>query len=367
MLPDIARDVRARLRAMPDVGAVGEERRQGNPEVTIQFDRERVARAGLTIVDAAEAVRARVQGAISTEFTERDRELGILVRAQEEQRQTLRNLADLRIETPTGTVSLGAIARLGFGEGPAEIVRRNGSRVALIEAQPAGRDLAGTIGRIEQEVRDIPRPGDVAIVVAGQSQELRESIRSMQFALLLAVFLVYLVMASQFESFRQPFVILVSIPLAAVGAILALWVTRTPISVVALIGIVMLAGIVVNNAIVLIDTVNQLRRDEGLSLDAALVRAGRLRLRPIVMSTLTTVLGLLPLALFRGEGMELRAPLAIPVIGGLLVATMLTLLVVPVLYRMVEGRVKGTVNREQGTVTAERREDVEVLEPVPAD
>jgi hydrophobic/amphiphilic exporter-1 (mainly G- bacteria), HAE1 family len=368
MLNGIARDVRERLRAMPDVGAVGEERRQGNPEVTIQFDRERVARAGLTIADAAEAVRARVQGATSTEFTERDRELGILVRAQETQRQSLRNLGDLRIETPTGTVALGAIATLGFGEGPAEIVRRNGSRVALIEAQPAGRDLAGTIGRIEQEVRDIPRPGDIAIVVAGQSQELRESIRSMQFALLLAVFLVYLVMASQFESFRQPFVILVTVPLAAVGAVLSLWITRTPLSVVALIGIVMLAGIVVNNAIVLIDTVNQLRRDEGLTLDAALVRAGRLRLRPIVMSTLTTVLGLLPLALIQGEGMELRAPLAIPVIGGLLVATVLTLVVVPVLYRMVEGRAwKGTGNREQGRGKREERVDEPVLETVPGD
>jgi len=336
MLNQIARDVRAELRSMPDVGAVGDERRQGNPEVTIQFDRERVARAGLTVVDAAEAVRSRVQGTMSTEFTERDRELGILVRAQETQRQTLRNLGDLRIETPTGNVALGSIAQLGFGEGPAEIVRRNGSRVALIEAQPAGRDLAGVISRIEAAVRDIPRPGDVAIVVAGQSQELRESIRSMQFALLLAVFLVYLVMASQFESFRQPFVILVTVPLAAVGAVVSLWVTGTPISVVALIGVVMLAGIVVNNAIVLIDTVNQLRREDGYSLDGALVRAGRLRLRPIVMSTLTTVLGLLPLALFRGEGMELRAPLAIPVIGGLLVATALTLVVVPVLYRMTE-------------------------------
>jgi hydrophobic/amphiphilic exporter-1 (mainly G- bacteria), HAE1 family len=334
--------------------------------VTIQFDRERVARAGLTVADAAEAVRARVQGSTSTEFTERDRELGILVRAHEEQRQTLRNLGDLRIETASGaTVALGSIASLGFGEGPAEIVRRNGSRVALIDAQPAGRNLAGAITTIEQQVRDIPRPADIAIVVAGQSQELRDSIRSMQFALLLAVFLVYLVMASQFESFRQPFVILASIPLAGIGAILALWITGTPLSVVALIGIVMLAGIVVNNAIVLLDTVNQLRRDEGRSLDAALIRAGRLRLRPIVMSTLTTVLGLLPLALFRGEGVELRAPLAIPVIGGLLVATLLTLVVVPVLYRLAEQR--GARSEERGArVPAERRERA-VLEPVPAD
>jgi hydrophobic/amphiphilic exporter-1 (mainly G- bacteria), HAE1 family len=336
-LSQVAADVRSRLRAMPDVAGVEDPRREGNPEVTIRFDRERAARVGLTVVDAAEAVAARVRGIGATELTERDRDIAILVQAREEQRRTLQDLADLRIETPTGSVVLASIATLGFGEGPAEIVRRNGSRVALVQAVPAGRDLAGTLGRIQDEVRLVPAPADMAIVVAGQSRELQSSIRSMQMALLLAVFLVYLVMASQFESFRQPMVIMASVPLAMVGAGLSLWITRTPISVVALIGVVMLAGIVVNNAIVLLDTVNQLRRDQGLELDDALREGARLRLRPIVISTLTTVLGLLPLALIRGEGMELRAPLAIPVIGGLLVATVLTLMVVPVLYRMVEG------------------------------
>ncbi len=335
-LSEVTADVRARLRAMPEVAGVEEPRREGNPEITIRFDRDRAARAGLTVVDAAEAVSARVRGIGATEFTERDRDIGILVQAREEQRRTLQDLADLRIETPTGSVALSSIATLGFGEGPAEIVRRNGSRVALVQAVPAGRDLAGILGRIQEEVRSVPAPADMAVVVAGQSRELQGSIRSMQMALLLAVFLVYLVMASQFESFRQPMVIMVSVPLAMVGAGLSLWITRTPISVVALIGVVMLAGIVVNNAIVLLDTVNQLRRDEGLELDDALREGARLRLRPIVISTLTTVLGLMPLALIRGEGMELRAPLAIPVIGGLLVATVLTLMVVPVLYRLVE-------------------------------
>jgi hydrophobic/amphiphilic exporter-1 (mainly G- bacteria), HAE1 family len=336
-LSQVAADVRARLRAMPDVAAVEEPRREGNPEVTIRFDRERAARVGLTVGDAAEAVRARVRGIDATELTERDRDIGILVRAREDQRGTLQDLSELRIETPTGSVALGSVATLGFGEGPSEIIRRNGSRVALVQASPASRDLAGVLGRVQEEVRGIPAPAEMAIVVAGQSRELQNSIRSMQMALLLAVFLVYLVMASQFESFRQPMVIMVSVPLAMVGAGLSLWLTRTPVSVVALIGMVMLAGIVVNNAIVLLDTVNQLRRDEGLALDDAIQEGARLRLRPIVISTLTTVLGLLPLALIRGEGMELRAPLAIPVIGGLLLATVLTLLVVPVLYGVVEG------------------------------
>jgi hydrophobic/amphiphilic exporter-1 (mainly G- bacteria), HAE1 family len=339
MLSQIGRSVRERLRAMPEVAGVSDERREGNPEVTIRFDRERVARAGLTVADAAEAVRARVQGASATEFTERDRDVGILVRAREEQRQSMQDLGDLRVETPGGgNVALRSIATLGFGEGPAEIVRRNGMRVSLIEARPAGRDLAGAISSIENELRGMDVPPEFSVAVAGQSRELRSSIQAMQFALLLAVFLVYLVMASQFESFRQPFVILVSVPLALVGAVLSLWVTSTPLSVVALIGIVMLTGIIVNNAIVFIDTVNQLRRDAGYAIEAALLEAGRLRLRPIVMSTLTTVLGLMPMALIRGEGVELRAPLAIPLIGGLLLATALTLIVVPVLYRAVEVR-----------------------------
>jgi HAE1 family hydrophobic/amphiphilic exporter-1 len=167
----------------------------------------------------------------------------------------------------------------------------------------------------------------------------------MQLALLLAVFLVYLVLASQFESFRLPAVILAAVPLALPGAVGALWITGNSISVVALIGMVMLVGIVVNNAIVFVDAVNTLRRSEGMPLDAALREAGRLRFRPIVMSTLTTVLGLLPLALIPGEGAELRVPLAVPVIGGLILSTLLTLFVVPVLYRALE--VRGERKQEQ--------------------
>jgi hydrophobic/amphiphilic exporter-1 (mainly G- bacteria), HAE1 family len=360
-LSQVAADVRTRMRAMPEIAAVEEPRREGNPEITIRFDRERAARAGLTVTDAADAVAARVRGIGATDLTERDRDIAILVQAREDQRRTLQDLADLRIETPNGSVALASIASLGFGEGPAEITRRNGSRVALVQASPAGRDLAGILARVQAEVRAVAAPADMAIVVAGQSRELESSIRSMQMALLLAVFLVYLVMASQFESFRQPMVIMASIPLAMIGAGLSLWVTRTPISVVALIGMVMLAGIVVNNAIVLLDTVNQLRRDDGLELDDALREGARLRLRPIVISTLTTVLGLLPLALIRGEGMELRAPLAIPVIGGLLVATVLTLLVVPVLYQVVEGwSLRRETARSASAATAR-------LEPVAGD
>lgn len=338
-LETVADAVRQRLRALPEVGTVDEARRRGTPEVNIRFDRERLANVGLTVGAAARTVQSKIRGADATEFTEDDRDINVLVRAREDQRRTLDNLSDLRIERPGGgSVSLGSVAALTFDEGPSEIVRRGGSRVALVEAQPVGRDLGGTIERIESALQDVSVPAGVSLAVAGQSRDLQQSVRSMQLALLLAVFLVYLVMASQFESFRQPAVILVSVPLALPGALGALWIFGLSISVVALIGLVMLVGIVVNNAIVLIDYVNQLRRDEGYALDEAVVEGARARLRPIVMSTLTTILGLLPLAAIPGSGAELRVPLAVPVIGGLLLATLLTLVVIPVVYRAFEAR-----------------------------
>jgi HAE1 family hydrophobic/amphiphilic exporter-1 len=173
--------------------------------------------------------------------------------------------------------------------------------------------------------------------ITGQSEEMQQSFQSLLFALVLAVFLVYLVMASQFESLLHPFVILLSIPLAAIGVALALWFTDTRISVMVFIGLIMLAGIVVNNAIVLVDLINQLRRG-GMDRSAAIREASRLRLRPIMMTTLTTVLGLLPMALGVGEGAEMRMPMAVTVIGGLLTATVLTLVVVPVMYSLLDRR-----------------------------
>ncbi len=366
LLNETASDVRQLLRTVPGITGVEEERRQGTPEIAIRFDRERLARQGLTVGDAAEALQAKIRGASATEFTERDRDLNVLVRAQEEQRTSLEDLENLRLEIPGGgSVALAAVADLYFEDGPAEIVRRGGSRVALVEARPVGTDLAGAFTRVEEAISGITPPADIFVTVAGQSRDLQQSIRSMQLALLLAIFLVYLVMASQFESFRQPGIILASIPLALPGAIAALWITGSSLSVVALIGMVMLVGIVVNNAIVLVDYVNQLRRDEGYPLDDALVEAGRVRFRPIMMSTLTTVLGLAPLALIPGEGAELRAPLAIPVIGGLIISTALTLVVVPVLYRIFEIRGERRRQAEAQVPPPEGVEEVDEPESTP--
>ena len=197
----------------------------------------------------------------------------------------------------------------------------------------------GDLGAAALEAGDVvsrtPLPNGVTAIVSGQSEEMQESFDSMKFALILAVFLVYLVMASQFESLIHPFVILFTIPLALVGAVLALFITGTTINIVALIGVIMLAGIVVNNAIVLVDLINQLRAQGAERFDA-IVEAGTARLRPILMTSLTTALGLLPMAMGFGEGSEVRTPMAITVIGGLVVSTLLTLVVIPVVYSLMD-------------------------------
>ena len=232
-------------------------------------------------------------------------------------------------------VTLDAVAEITITEGPAEIRRANQERVAVISANLAYGALSAAVEEIQDRLAAVPIPPTMRLDVAGQNEEMQASIRSLLFALGLAIFLVYLVMASQFESLVHPLVILFSVPLAAVGVALALAMTGTTISVMVFIGMIMLSGIVVNNAIVLVDLINRLRA-EGMERLQAIIEAGSLRLRPILMTSLTTALGLLPMALGLGEGAELRAPLAVTVIGGLLVSTMLTLIVVPVVYTLLD-------------------------------
>ena len=244
-------------------------------------------------------------------------------------------------------VTLDSIAEIKIARGPAEIRRVAQERVAIITANLAHGDLGTAVAEANAIIDRTPMPSGITAMVSGQNEEMEDSFRSMQFALALAVFLVYLVMASQFESLIHPFVILFTIPLALVGAVLALYLTGTTVNVVAFIGVIMLAGIVVNNAIVLVDLINQLQA-EGVERTAAIMEAGRARLRPILMTTLTTALGLLPMAIGVGEGAEVRAPMAITVIGGLLVSTLLTLIVIPVVYSLLD-RKKWTV-KDQSSV-----------------
>ena len=309
---------------------------QGHPEVQIHFDRERAAALGLAVHEVADRVVSQVRGTVATRYSWRDRKIDVRVRARADDRASIEQIKNLTVNGQSARpIPLKAVADVRVSIGPSEIRRVAQERVALVTANLRRGDLSTAETEINAILADVaPQPGQTTRL-SGQSAEMDESFRSLLFALLLAVFLVYLVMASQFESLLHPFVIFFSIPLAAVGAIWALWLTGTTISVVVFIGLILLAGIVVNNAIVLIDLVNQLRA-QGMDKLEAVVEGGRLRLRPILMTTLTTTLGLLPLALGVGEGAELRAPMAIPVIGGLVVSTLLTLVVIPVLYMVLD-------------------------------
>jgi HAE1 family hydrophobic/amphiphilic exporter-1 len=234
-------------------------------------------------------------------------------------------------------VTLDAVAEVVATNGPSEIHRADQTRVAVVSANLRDIDLGGAVREVHDMVAKQPLGAGVGMHIGGQGEELAESARSLIFAFGLAIFLVYLVMASQFESLLHPFVILFTIPLALVGAILALMLTGKPISVVVFIGLILLVGLVTKNAIILIDKVNQLR-EAGVPKQEALVEGARSRLRPIIMTTLCTLFGFLPLAVAMGEGAEVRAPMAITVIGGLLVSTLLTLVVIPVVYDLLDRR-----------------------------
>jgi HAE1 family hydrophobic/amphiphilic exporter-1 len=307
----------------------------GNPEVQIIFNRRRVAQLGMDVASIGNIVRNKVMGEVSTELNRQDRKVDIRVRAREQDRNNIEDLKRLVVNTSGSVpIQLSTVADVKLERGPSEIRRIDQERVALVTANLKGRDLGSVSEDIQNIINGLELPPDFRVRIGGQQREMTTSFDSMKLAIALAIFLVYLVMASQFESLVQPFIIMFTIPFALIGVILTLLITGTPISVVVLIGLIMLAGIVVNNAIVLIDYINQLR-NRGLAKRDAIKQAGQVRLRPILMTTITTVLGLLPMALGLGEGAELRTPMAVTVIGGLLVGTLLTLVVIPTVYDVV--------------------------------
>lgn len=351
-LAAVAERVQRALEDSPRFADVRTTVETGNPEIQIVFDQERAARLGLVVRDIADTVVAKVRGEVATRYTWRDKKIDVLVRSVDTRNSSLAEIENLIVNPHSERpVPLKAVAEIRVAVGPAEIRRANQARVALVSANLAYGDLASAGDEVREILAGIPALPGVVASVSGQSAEMQESFNSMLFTLAMAIFLVYLVMASQFESLVHPFVILFTIPLALVGAVWALWVTGTTVSVVAFIGLIMLAGIVVNNAIVLVDLINQLRR-EGLDRTAAIIEAGRARLRPILMTTLTTTLGLLPMALGFGEGAEVRAPMAITVIGGLIVSTLLTLVVIPVVYSLLDRGVRVLGNARQAAEAA---------------
>ncbi|MEM7049355.1 MAG: efflux RND transporter permease subunit [Acidobacteriota bacterium] len=346
-------EVRAMMASLPELTDVEVTLKSGAPEVQIVYDRELLLRYGLNLRGTAELVRNQVKGFEATRFNLQDRRVPILVRLGEDDRESVEDLRAL-VVNPSGSrpIPLASIADVSLGEGPSEVRRVDGRRVALVNANIGEGSLGGAVAAIENALtHKVDWPSDMTYYIAGQNEEWQRSRGSLYLALALSIFLVYVIMAAQFESLVQPLVIMFTIPLAFLGTVLALQILGISLSIVVVLGMIMLAGIVVNNAIVLVDYINTLR-GRGLSRDAAIVTAGEARLRPILMTTATTVLGLLPMALGVGDGAEIRTPMAIAVISGLVVSTALTLLIVPAVYALFDRIQSRLLGREEATEEA---------------
>jgi HAE1 family hydrophobic/amphiphilic exporter-1 len=313
---------------------VANSQRKGQPELAIHFDQQKIAQLGLNTPDIARLLAIKIGGNVASKYTLLDRKIDILVRSDLAERDSINDLQELVVNPSSDyPITLASISEIVETVGPAQINRINQQRVAVITANITMGDQNTAIASASKHIDELNLPFSVIANFGGQSEEMENSFNSMLMALTLAVFLVYLVMASQFESLLHPLLILFSVPLAGVGSIYGLFLTGTNISVIVFIGLIMLAGIVVNNAIVLVDRINQMR-EQGHEKMSAIKEAASSRLRPIIMTTLTTTLGLIPMAIGIGEGAELRAPMAVTVISGLLSSTLLTLIVIPVLYQL---------------------------------
>ncbi len=332
-------------RLLPDLQAVDAladvvaDELAGRPEVRIRFDRERLGRVGLTVDDVAAAVQRAIDGEVVSTLYAPDDQLDIRVQLPRVDRSSVDDVRHIQVGV-TGDIPirLGTVAEVTSALGPAQIRRIDGRRGLRVQARVEGVDLGGVAHDVQAVLAaHAGEDPDVEAVLAGQADEMQVSLRSLAFTAALSVFLVYVVMASSFESLLHPLLIMFTVPLALSGVAVGIWVAKLPLSAMVAIGFIVLGGIVVNNAIVLINAVND-RRGAGESVRDALLQAGALRLRPILMTTLTTVLGLLPMALGLGEGAALRQPLAVAVIGGLSLATVLTLLVIPCAYSLLPGR-----------------------------
>lgn len=336
---ELAQRVNEVVKKVPGITDTRISREEGNPEQVIRIDRQKAADLGLSVTRIGNTLQTAIGGTQASQYREGGKEYRILVRLSEEDRKNLADLLDLTVVNNRGEpVILRNVVDAVPLEGPVRIERKDQERIITISANFTGRDMGSVISDIRKELRAVPVPKDFAILFGGDYEEQQKANRELMFGFILAIFLVFMVMAGQFESWRDPFVVLFSIPMALIGITITMIITGTTFSIQAFIGCIMLAGIVVNNAILLVDYTNQLRRNEKMALMEAIALSGSRRLRPILMTTLTTVLGLLPLSFGLGEGGETQAPLARVVIGGLLSSTLITLVLIPVVYSIFEQR-----------------------------
>ncbi|MCF8001469.1 MAG: efflux RND transporter permease subunit [Halanaerobiales bacterium] len=337
------------MKQVEGVREVEDSFEEGRPEYSISIDRSLAARLGLRVRSVANTVKTVISGDVATRYEVGGDEYDVRVTMNESDKQNIEQLKNIMLPSPTGAkVPLSRVASFELTEGPKEILRINQERYSEITASLYQTDLGTAVSKIQERVdENVELPEGYSIRYGGQFQDLQQSFTDLFYAFLLAIVLVYMVMASQFESLVHPLVIMFTVPLAIVGVVFGLYVTGTTISVPALIGIITLAGIVVNNAIVLVDYINRMR-DEGRTKHDAILEAGPIRLRPIMMTALTTILALIPLSLGIGEGSELQQPLAVVVISGLLFSTFLTLYVIPVIYSAftdLSDKIKGVLRK----------------------
>lgn len=334
VVQSLAEEVAARLRTVPGTREVQTSTGEALPELHVVVDNEKAASLGLSVAQVGQALRAAVEGVTATRYQVAGKEMDVRVRLRD---AAVRRPADLQmipVATPTGAVvPLSEIARLEPGRGPVAITRDGQARTVNVTGDLSGRSLAAVMADARAALAGLALPPGYSLVYGGDQQQMTESFTALGGAFLMALLLVYMILAAEFESLVHPFTIMVSVPLGLVGAVLGLLVTGHTLNVASFIGVIMLSGIVVSNAIVLIDYVILLRR-RGLPRDEALARAGAVRLRPVLMTALATMLGLVPLALGLGEGSEFQAPMAAVVLFGLAVSTVLTLIVLPVVYSL---------------------------------
>lgn len=350
----LMQDARTMMERTDGIADVRMGREEGRPELAIRVDRPKAALLGLSVSSVANTIRTNVAGTQAAFFRERGNEYPIVVRLREADRGEISSVGDVLVSTPRGQVTPArSILQIASQAGPVQIERKNQERIARVSAEPEV-PLSEAVARVSAQIPSLDIPLDFSVGFGSEVEQQAKSFQELQTMLILAVLLVYGVMASQYESFRDPFIIMFSVPVAAIGVVLALKLTGTTFSLQAYIGVIMLAGIVVSNAILLVDYTNVLRRRDHLPLREAVETAGRTRLRPILMTSAATVLGLVPMALGIGEGAELQAPLARVVVGGLIASTLVTLVLVPTVYTLFEEGWAGLRHKEPRPAEAGR-------------
>jgi HAE1 family hydrophobic/amphiphilic exporter-1 len=334
MADHLAQEIRGIMERVPQVADVRISRREGRPEQNLIIDREKIAELGLSVSQIARVIQTNVGGGRAGVYREGGEEYQILVRLQPEDRLSTLDLSNVSVSTPGGEIiPVSAVVSTERRRSPTEIERVDGQRVTYITANLAsGAALGNVVGKLQDKLYNYPLPEGFSLIFSGEYEEQKKAQTDFFLSVIMALVLIYMVMAAQFERFLDPLIVMVAVPLAIIGVVPTLLITGTSLNMQSLMGIIMLIGIVVNNAIVLVDYINLMRREHKMDIDEAVIQSGRLRLRPILMTSGTTILGMLPLAFGAGAGGEIQAALARSVIGGLTVSTMITLILVPVAY-----------------------------------